>query len=148
MLVNGEQQIPFNGMTLNYHVETTNDLKTVTNLEVNGWSNLRFYDVSSSSSKLIVTTSGTLTQNGEVTPLDSNSTIDFPTDQDTLIFLKNGGNSNLAIYDIKTDTWTSIYSDIGSTGNIFMFSALSSARSNSLIVSSACIMTSNLITCQ
>lgn len=85
-------------MTLNYHVETTNDLKTVTNLEVNGWSNLRFYDVSSSSSKLIVTTSGTLTQNGEVTPLDSNSTIDFPTDQDTLIFLKNGGNSNLEIY--------------------------------------------------
>lgn len=98
MSVNGQQQIPFNGMTLNYHVETTNDLKTVTNLEVNGWSNLHFYDVSSSSSKLIVTTSGTLTQNGEVTPLDSNSTIDFPTDQDTLIFLKNGGNSNLGIY--------------------------------------------------
>ncbi|MCK5627695.1 hypothetical protein KAI23_06995, partial [Candidatus Bathyarchaeota archaeon] len=61
-------------------------------------SNLRFYDVSSSSSKLIVTTSGTLTQNGEVTPLDSNSTIDFPTDQDTLIFLRNGGNANLEIY--------------------------------------------------
>lgn len=98
MLANGQQQIPFNGMTLNYHVETTNDLKTVTNLEVNGWSNLRFYDVSSSSSKLIVTTSGTLTQNGEVTPLDSNSTIDFPTDRDTLIFLRNGGNSNLEIY--------------------------------------------------
>ncbi|WP_455369562.1 CFI-box-CTERM domain-containing protein [[Eubacterium] cellulosolvens] len=98
MLVNGQQQIPFDGMTLNYHVETTNDLKTVTNLQVNGWSNLRFYDVSSSSSKLIVTTTGTLTQNGEVTPLDSNSTIDFPTDRDTLIFLRNGGKSSIAIY--------------------------------------------------
>lgn len=98
MSVNGQQQIPFDGMTLNYHVETTNDLKTLTNLEVNGWSNLRFYDVSSSSSKLIVTTSGTLTQNGEVTPLDSNSTIDFPTDRDTLIFLRNGGKSSLEIY--------------------------------------------------
>ena len=85
-------------MNLNYHVETTNDLKTVTNLQVNGWSNLRFYDVSSTSSKLIVTTSGTLTQNGEVTPLDSNTTIDFPTDRDTLIFLRNGGNANIEIY--------------------------------------------------
>jgi hypothetical protein len=85
-------------MTLNYHVETTNDLKTLTNLAVNGWSNLRFYDVTSSSSKLIVTTSGSLSQSGEVTPLDSNSTIDFPTDRDTLIFLRNGGNSNLEIY--------------------------------------------------
>jgi hypothetical protein len=98
MLANGQQQIPFDGMTLNYHVETTNDLKTVTNLGVNGWSNLRFYDVSSSSSKLIVTTSGALTQSGEVTPLDSNSTIDFPTDRDTLIFLRNGGKSSLEIY--------------------------------------------------
>jgi peptide/nickel transport system substrate-binding protein len=98
MLANGQQQIPFDGMTLNYHVETTNDLKTVTNLVVNGWSNLRFYDVSSSSSKLIVTTSGALTQSGEVTPLDSNSTIDFPTDRDTLIFLRNGGKSSLEIY--------------------------------------------------
>jgi hypothetical protein len=85
-------------MTLNYHVETTNDLKTLTNLQVNGWSNLRFYDVTSSSSKLIVTTSGSLSQSGEVTPLDSNSTIDFPTDRDTLIYLRNGGNSNLEIY--------------------------------------------------
>jgi hypothetical protein len=98
ILVNGQQQIPFNGMNLNYHVETTNDLKTVTNLQVNGWSNLRFYDVSSTSSKLIVTTSGTLTQNGEVTPLNSNTTIDFPTDRDTLIFLRNGGNANIEIY--------------------------------------------------
>jgi hypothetical protein len=98
MLANGQQQIPFDGMTLNYRVETTNDLKTVTNLAVNGWSNLRFYDVSSSSSKLIVTASGTLTQNGEVTPLDSNSTIDFPTDRDTLIFLRNGGKSSIEIY--------------------------------------------------
>jgi hypothetical protein len=98
MLVNGQQQIPFDGMTLNYNIQTTNDLKTVTNIEVNGWSNLRFYDVSSSSSKLIVATTGTLTQNGEVTPLDSNSTINFPTDRDTLIFLRNGGQSSLEIY--------------------------------------------------
>lgn len=98
ILVNGQQQIPFDGMALNYHVETTNDLKTLTNLQVNGWSNLRFYDITSSSSKLIVTTSGSLSQSGEVTPLDSNSTIDFPTDRDTLIYLRNGGNSNLEIY--------------------------------------------------
>ena len=98
VLANGQQQIPFDGMTLNYNIQTTNDLKTVTNIEVNGWSNLLFHDVSSSSSKLIVTTSGTLTQNGEVTPLDSNSTITFPTDRDTLIFLRNGGQSNLEIY--------------------------------------------------
>lgn len=98
VLVNGQQQIPFDGMTLNYYVETTNDLKTLTTLKVNGWSNLRFYDVTSSSSKLIVTTSGSLSQSGEVTPLDSNSTIDFPTDRDTLIYLRNGGNSNLEIY--------------------------------------------------
>ncbi len=98
IFVNAQQQIPFDGMILNYHIETTNDLKSVTNLQVNGWSNLKFYDVSSSTSKLIVTTSGTLTQNGEVTPLDSNSTIDFPTDRDTLIFLRNGGNANIEIY--------------------------------------------------
>ena len=90
--------IPFDGMELRYYSATTPILLQRTGLSASGWITLLFHDVSSTSSKMDVTFDGNVTQNGHQTPLKVSQTVDFPTNQDTLVFLRNGGQNSLTIF--------------------------------------------------
>jgi len=66
---------------------------------VASWTTLNFHNVSTTSSKMDLFGNATITQNGQQQIKTFNMTnVDFPTDRDTLIFLKNGGHDNLTIY--------------------------------------------------
>jgi hypothetical protein len=86
-------------MNLTYYSETTPALYQETSLAANGWVKLLFHDLSSTSSKLDISVNGNLTQNGQQSPVNvPATTVDFPTNQDTLLFLRNGGQPTLQIY--------------------------------------------------
>jgi|GEM_PF-5368056 len=91
--------IPFQGMTLAYYSQTTPLLLQETGLSANGWINLMFHDLTNSSSKLDISVNGTVTENGQESPATmQTTTVDFPTNEDTILFLRNGGQQSLQIY--------------------------------------------------
>ncbi len=91
--------IPFQGMNLTYYSETTPVLYQQTGLAANGWILLLFHDLTNSSSKVDISVNGNVTESGQQSPaIIQTTTVDFPTNQDTILFLRNGGQQNLQIY--------------------------------------------------
>ena len=96
--VSGSFQIPFQGMKLVYYSETTQTLLQQTGLAATSWITLTFHDLTSNSTKMDIDVNGTATESGKQLPVTANTTSDFPTNVDTLLFLRNGGQQNLEIY--------------------------------------------------
>lgn len=94
----GQQLIPFDGLRLVYFSETTQVIQERTGIQSSWWTTLLFHNVSSTSSIMDIDVNGTVTQNNQQQPQKFNAAVNFPTDRDTLIFLRNGGQSNLTIY--------------------------------------------------
>jgi len=97
-IVFGDYQIPFEGMRLVYYTQTTQALLQETGLAAQGWVTLKFHDLSTNSSNMDVNVNATVTENGNTFPESLNTTTQFPTNMDTLLFLRNGGQHNLDIY--------------------------------------------------
>jgi hypothetical protein len=91
-------QIPFDGMQLLYYSKTTPVLLQQAGLSRADWINLAFHDLTANSSKMDIKVSGNVTENGQALPINVNSTADFPTDRDTLLYLRNGGQQSIEIY--------------------------------------------------
>jgi hypothetical protein len=98
LLVFGQQQVPFNGLQLTYHSETTQTLQEKMGIHATSWTTLLFRNVTSASSILDINTNGTITTNDQPQTEKFNTTVSFPTDRDTLVYLRNGGRDNLTIY--------------------------------------------------
>ncbi|HUO42708.1 MAG TPA: CFI-box-CTERM domain-containing protein [Methylomirabilota bacterium] len=98
MNVFGDYQIPFEGMRLVYYTQTTQALLQQAGLAARGWITLTFHDLSMNSSKMDVNVNATVTESGNTLPENLSTTTQFPTDRDTLLFLRNGGQQNLEIY--------------------------------------------------
>ncbi len=94
----GQQQVPSDGLQLTYFSETTQTLQESTGIHVTWWTTLLFHNVTSASSSLDITANGTITTNSQQQAEKFNTTVSFPTDRDTLIYLRNGGQANLTIY--------------------------------------------------
>jgi len=97
-IVLGNYQIPFQGMKLVYYTETTPALLQETGLAGEGWITLTFHDLTVNSTKMDINVNATFTENGHSLPENVNTTTDFPTNSDTLIFLRNGGQQTIDIY--------------------------------------------------
>lgn len=98
MLVFGQQQIPFDRLMLTYYSETTQILQERTGIHASWWTTLLFHNVSTTSSEMDINVNGKVTQNNKQQVENFNITVNFPTDQDTLVYLRNGGEDNLTIY--------------------------------------------------
>ena len=98
MIVFGQQQIPFDRLMLTYYSETTQILQERTGIHASWWTTLLFHNVSATSSKMDINVNGTITQNNKQQDENFSLTVDFPTNQDTLVYLRNGGQGNLTIY--------------------------------------------------
>jgi len=96
--VHAQPSIPFDGLRLVYFSETTQVVQEKLGLYASGWAKLVFQNVSGTSAKMVIDANGTVSQNGEQQPEKFNATVDFPTDRDTLIFLRNGGQQDITIY--------------------------------------------------
>jgi hypothetical protein len=97
-IVLGNYEIPFQGMKLVYYTETTPALLQETGLTGQGLITLTFHDLSVNSTKMDIIVNASVTANGHLLPEDVNSTTNFPTNRDTLVFLRNGGQQNIDIY--------------------------------------------------
>ena len=91
-------QVPFEGMQLAYYSETTPILQQRTGLAGNGWTTFLFHNLTSTSSMMDIAANGTVTQGNNQSPIQLASTVAFPTNEDTLLFLRNGGQQNLTLY--------------------------------------------------
>ena len=98
MLVFGQQQIPSDGLMLTYFSETTQILQEKTGIRASWWTTLLFHNVSATSAKMDIDVNGTITQNNKQQAEKFNITVNFPTNEDTLVYLRNGGEENLRIY--------------------------------------------------
>jgi hypothetical protein len=98
MLTSAQAQIPFDGLQLTYFSETTQTLQERVGIHAISWASLLFHNVGPEFSKMEINANATITQNNQERSEEFNSTIDFPTDRDTLIFLRNGGRDNLTIF--------------------------------------------------
>ena len=85
-------------MKLVYFTETTQELFQETGLAGEGWITLTFHDLSENSTKMDVNVNATITENGHSLPESVNTTADFPTNTDTLLYLRNGGEQTVDIY--------------------------------------------------
>jgi peptide/nickel transport system substrate-binding protein len=94
----GQQRIPFDGLKLRYFSETTQTVQERTGIYASWSTTLLFHNVSDTSSVMDIVVNGTVTQSNQQQPEKFNRTVNFPTDRDTLIFLRNGGQDNLTIY--------------------------------------------------
>ena len=94
----GQQRIPFDGLKLRYFSETTQTVQERTGIYASWSTTLLFHNVSDTSSVMDIAVNGTVTQSNQQQPEKFNRTVNFPTDRDTLIFLRNGGQDNLTIY--------------------------------------------------
>jgi hypothetical protein len=90
--------IPFDGLRLVYFSETTRVVQEKTGTYAKAWITFVFHNVTVSTSRLDINVNGTLTQNGRQQNEEFNRTVDFPTDRDTLVFLRDGGQNNVTIY--------------------------------------------------
>lgn len=97
-LVFSSYQIPFEGMRLVYYFETTQTLLQQTGLGGVGWITLKFHDIQSNSTRIDVAVNGTVTEKNQQFPLNVNSTVNYPTNEDTLLYLRNMGQQSLEIY--------------------------------------------------
>jgi hypothetical protein len=97
MVVSAQPQIPFDGLQLTYFSETTQTLQERVGIQATSWARLLFHNVTASSSKMDINANATITQNNQKQTREFNTTTDFPTDRDTLIFLRNGGRDTLTI---------------------------------------------------
>jgi hypothetical protein len=93
-----QPQIPFEGLQLTYFSQTTQTVQEKVGIQASSWATLLFHNVTGSSSKMDINANATITQNNQKQSREYNTTIDFPTDRDTLIFLRNGGSQNLTIF--------------------------------------------------
>ena len=91
-------QIPFDGMSLVYFSETEPILQQEMGLAGSGLINLTFHDLTPTSSTMDILVNGTATESGRQIPVNVNTAVEFPTNQDTLLFLRNGGQQNLQIF--------------------------------------------------
>ena len=99
ILAHSQYSIPFQGMTLSYYSDTTPIMLQETGISASGWVNLMFHDLTSSSSMLDISVNGNVTENGQQSPASmQTTTVNFPTNQDTILFLRNGGQQSLQIY--------------------------------------------------
>jgi hypothetical protein len=98
ILVLGQQQIPFDGLMLTYYSETTQILQERTGIHASWWTTLLFHNVSATYSKMDINVNGTITQNDKQRAENFSITVNFPKNQDTLVYLRNGGQDNLTIY--------------------------------------------------
>ena len=89
---------PSKGLRLVYSSETTPILQQEMGLAGSGLITLTFHDLTPTSSGMDIGVNGTATQNSQQLPVNVNTTVEFPTNQDTLLFLRNGGQQNLEIY--------------------------------------------------
>ena len=94
----GNFQVPFEGMKLAYYSETTPILQQRTGLAGNGWTTFLFHNLTSTSSMMDIAANGTVTQGNNQSPIQLALTVAFPTNEDTLLFLRNGGQQNLTLY--------------------------------------------------
>jgi hypothetical protein len=94
----GQVFAPFDGLQLVYFSETTPALQQATGLAANSTITLVFHNVTAANSFLEIDTNGTYVENGQQHPENFSTLINFPMNQDTLIFLRNGGQSNLTIF--------------------------------------------------
>jgi len=83
---------------LTYYSETTQILQERTGIYASWWTTLLFHNVSTTSSEMDINVNGTVTQNNKQRVENINMTVNFPTNQDTLVYLRNGGEDNLTIY--------------------------------------------------
>ena len=93
-----EVPIPFDGLKLVYFAETTQDVEQLVGIYASSWITILFHDVTDFSSKMEVSANGTITQSGQQRFENLTKSVDFPTDRDTLLFLRNAGQDNLTIY--------------------------------------------------
>ena len=91
-------QIPFEGMRLVYFSETTSILQQEMGVAGSGLIILTFHDMTPTSSTMDIRVNGTATESGQQVPVNVNNSVELPTDQDTLLFLRNGGQQNLQIF--------------------------------------------------
>ena len=91
-------QIPFEGMRLVYFSETEPILQQEMGLTGSGSITLTFHDLTPTSSTMDILVNGTATESGQQLPVNVNTSVQFPTNQDTLLFLRNGGQQNLQIF--------------------------------------------------
>jgi hypothetical protein len=98
MVVLAQPQIPFDGLQLAYFSQTTQTLQERVGIQATSWMRLFFHNVTAASSKMDINANATITQNNQEQTREFNTTIDFPTDRNTLLFLKNGGKDNLTIF--------------------------------------------------
>ena len=97
-IAQGQLRIPFDGLRLVYFSETTQEVQERTGIYASWWTTLQFHNVTDSSSILDIHVNGTVRQGGQEQPQKFNDTVTFPTDRDTLIYLRNGGQNNLTIF--------------------------------------------------
>ncbi len=93
-----QQIVPFDQMKLGYYVETTQILKERNGISASGWIRVMFHDIAVASSKMDLKVDGTITLDNWQYPTKIDETVDFPTNVDTLLFLRNGGQRTLTIY--------------------------------------------------
>ncbi len=91
-------QLPIEGLTLVYYSETTPILQQQMGMSANGWVSFLFHNLATSSSKLDISANGTVSQSGQQLPIQLVTTTDYPTNEDTILFLRNGGQQFLNIY--------------------------------------------------
>lgn len=97
-IAEGQLRIPFDGLRLVYYSETTQVVQERVGIHASFWTTLLFHNVTDTSSAMNIDVNGTVTQNNQQQPQKYNETVNFPTDRDTLLFLRNGGQNNLTIY--------------------------------------------------
>ncbi len=96
-------QIPFDGMSLVYHSETTPIFQSETGVSAMGWATFSFNGVTPASSIMAVAVNGTVATKNEQKPVNFTLTVSFPTDQDTLLYLRHGGQQDLTIFAAPAD---------------------------------------------
>lgn len=103
VMADSNSQIPFDGMSLVYYSETTPALQAEAGVSATGWATFSFSSVTTTSSVMDVVVNGTISSKSGQKPENFTLTAAFPTDQDTLLYLRHGGQQNLTIYAAPVD---------------------------------------------
>jgi hypothetical protein len=103
VMADSNSQIPFDGMSLAYYSETTPTLQAETGVSATGWATFTFNSVTATSSVMGVAVNGTVTSKDGQQPVNFTLAVSFPTNEDTLLYLRHGGQQNLLIYAAPAD---------------------------------------------
>lgn len=90
-------------MRLVYYSETTPNFQAETGASATGWATFSFNSVTATSSMMTIAVNGTVSTKDEQKPVNFTLTVPFPTNQDTLLFLRHGGQQKLTIYAAPAD---------------------------------------------